>query len=138
MHARQRSKRHHAIRNDRPSRDTIRHIPGVSFRQGEDIGNDDSHLRGRSDWLGFATVTSQILASTDFSLAGAVARKKAGHDIGEALGLGHAGILIADSVEQALHAPTDILIDYTRHDAVKEHVLAALAQGVRVVIERLD
>ena len=30
--------------------------------------------------------------------------------------------------------PTDVLIDYTRHDAVKAHTLTALAQGVRVVI----
>jgi 4-hydroxy-tetrahydrodipicolinate reductase len=90
-------------------------------------------VAGATGWAG-AAVTRQILASTEFALTGAVARKEAGRDIGETLGLGHAGALILPSVEEALHAPADVLIDYTRHDAVKEHVLAALAQGARVVI----
>jgi 4-hydroxy-tetrahydrodipicolinate reductase len=90
-------------------------------------------VAGATGWAGSA-VTRQILASSEFALTGAVARKDAGRDIGEALGLAHAGILIAGSVEQALQAPADVFIDYTRHDAVKAHVLAALAQGARVVI----
>jgi 4-hydroxy-tetrahydrodipicolinate reductase len=90
-------------------------------------------VAGATGWAG-AAVTRQILASTELTLTGAVARKQAGSDIGEALGLSPAGVLIAGSVEEALRTPTDVLIDYTRHDAVKAHALAALAQGVRIVI----
>jgi 4-hydroxy-tetrahydrodipicolinate reductase len=90
-------------------------------------------VSGATGWAG-AAVTRQILASSDFALTGAVARRRAGRDIGEALGMAPAGVLIDGSVEEALRTPTDVLIDYTRHDAVKEHTLAALAQGVRVVI----
>lgn len=92
-------------------------------------------VAGATGWAG-AAVTRHILASTqpDFALAGAVARQRAGSDIGAALGLPPAGVRIAHTVEDALQAPTDVLIDYTRPDAVKAHVLAALALGVRVVV----
>ena len=92
-------------------------------------------VAGATGWAG-AAVTRHILASTDgdFTLAGAVARQQAGSDIGEALGLPPAGIRIARTVEDALQAPTDVLIDYTRPDAVKTYTLTALDRGVRVVV----
>ncbi len=90
-------------------------------------------VAGATGWAG-AAVTRQILASDDFTLTGAVARKQVESDIGEALGLAPAGVRIAGSVDGALQAPTDVLIEYTRHDTVKAHTLAALASGVRVVI----
>lgn len=92
-------------------------------------------VAGATGWAG-AAVTRHILAPTDgdFALAGAVARQQAGSDIGEALGLSPAGVRIARTVEDALQAPTDVLIDYTRPDAVKAHTLTALDRGVRVVV----
>ncbi len=90
-------------------------------------------VAGATGWTGSA-VTRQILVSTDVALAGAVARQHAGSDIGEALGLPPAGVVIAPTVQEALQASTDVLIDFTRPDAVKSHTLAALALGVRVVI----
>jgi 4-hydroxy-tetrahydrodipicolinate reductase len=92
-------------------------------------------VAGATGWTG-AAVTRHILtpADTEFALAGAVARRQARSDIGEALGLPPAGIPISRAVEEALQAPTDVLIDYTRPDAVKAHILAALARGVRVVV----
>jgi 4-hydroxy-tetrahydrodipicolinate reductase len=90
-------------------------------------------VAGATGWAG-AAVTRQIIASADFALTGAVARKEVGQDIGDALGLPPAGVPISSSTEEALRTPTDVLIDYTRHDAVKAHTLAALAHGVRVVI----
>jgi 4-hydroxy-tetrahydrodipicolinate reductase len=90
-------------------------------------------VAGATGWAG-AAVVRQILASSDFVLTGAVARQLAGGDIGEALGLPPAGVRIARTVGEALAAPTDVLIDYTRPDSVKAHTLAALDLGVRVVI----
>ena len=98
-------------------------------------------VAGATGWAG-AAITRHILSATkspepraaEFALAGAVARQKAGSDIGEVLGLQAAGIAIARGVEDALQLPTDVLIDYTRPDAVKAHTLIALERGVRVVI----
>jgi 4-hydroxy-tetrahydrodipicolinate reductase len=67
-------------------------------------------------------------------LASAVARQKAGSDIGEALGLAPIGVSITRTVDEALEMPTDVLIDYTRPGVVKAHTLTALERGVRVVI----
>ncbi len=41
---------------------------------------------------------------------------------------------IVATLEEALAASTDVLIDYTGPDVVKHHILAALDKGVRVVI----
>lgn len=95
-------------------------------------------VAGATGWAG-AAITRHILStpaspSSDFALAGAVARQKAGGDIGEALGLPPAGIHITRTVEDALQTPTDVLIDYTSPSAIKTHTLTALASGVRVVI----
>lgn len=90
-------------------------------------------VAGATGWAG-AAVTRHILTSAEFALSGSVARQRAGSDIGEALGLPPAGILISRTVEEALRTPTDVLTEYTRPDAVKAHTLTALAQGVRVVI----
>ena len=90
-------------------------------------------VAGATGWTGSAVVR-QILEAPEFELVGAVARKRAGEDIGAALGLADAGVHIVATVDEALSAPTDALIDFTRHDAVKAHALAAIERGVRVVI----
>jgi 4-hydroxy-tetrahydrodipicolinate reductase len=101
-------------------------------------------VAGATGWAGGA-VTRQVLtggtsaldsatANRDFALVGAVARKQASSDIGEVLGLPPSGIRVVSTVEEALQAPTDVLIDYTRPAVVKAHALTALEQGVRVVI----
>src|SRR5207248_2281416 len=55
-------------------------------------------------------------------------------DVGELLGLAANGLIVSASVEEALARPTDVLIDYTSPDSVKQRALDALARGVRVVI----
>ena len=92
-------------------------------------------VAGATGWTGSA-VTGGIIASAsgEFQLVGAVARREAGRDIGEVLGLGRANVKIAASLEEALAVPTDVLIDYTGPDVVKGHILTALDIGVRVVV----
>ncbi len=90
-------------------------------------------VAGATGWTGSA-VTRAIVASSEFQLVGAIARRLAGRDIGEALCQGRANVNIAASLEEALAAPTDVLIDYTGPDVVKNHILAALDKGVRVVV----
>lgn len=90
-------------------------------------------VAGATGWTGSA-VTAKLLETPEFQLVGAVARQKAGTDIGEILGKANVGIKVVASIEEALATPTDVLIDYTKPDVVKANVLYALDKGVRVVI----
>jgi 4-hydroxy-tetrahydrodipicolinate reductase len=90
-------------------------------------------VAGVSGWTGSA-VTRAILATNEFELAGAIARRHAGRDAGELLGLAPCGVIIATSLEQALARPVDVLVDFTTPETVKQRTLDALARGVRVVI----
>lgn len=90
-------------------------------------------VAGATGWSGRA-ITRKILESGEFELVGAIARQKAGQDIGEALGLGAKGIKIVGSLEEVLPASPQVLIDFTSHGSVKPRTLAALEHGVRVVI----
>jgi 4-hydroxy-tetrahydrodipicolinate reductase len=90
-------------------------------------------VAGATGWTGSA-VTGALLASSEFQLVGAIARRQTGRDIGEMLGQGRANVTIVSSLEEALAVPTDVLIDYTGPEVVKGHILAALDKGVRVVV----
>lgn len=79
-------------------------------------------------------VARAILASPEFSLTGAIARRSTGRDVGELLGLPAKGVLVAGTLEEALACPADVLVDFTAPDSVKQRTLEALARGVRVVI----
>ena len=90
-------------------------------------------VAGATGWVGRLLV-KRILESTDFSLSGAIAQTAAGQDIGTAIGRTPAGLTVSASLDEALSQPTDVLVDYTRPDTVKQRVLTALSRGVRVVI----
>ena len=90
-------------------------------------------LAGVSGWVGKALVAA-IQAAPDLELVAAVSRGAAGKDAGEVAGLGPLGVIISASIAEALKTPSDVLIDYTKPDAVKHHALTALAHGRHVVI----
>jgi len=90
-------------------------------------------VAGATGWTGRA-VAGAILASSDFQLVSAIARRQAGVDIGVALGREEVGVPIVASLDEALATPADVLIDYTGPDAVKARILAALDAGLRVVV----
>lgn len=90
-------------------------------------------VAGATGWAGSAVVRG-VLGADDMSLAGAVARRAAGHDIGEALGLPAVGIVTRATVAEAIAAGADVLVDYTRPDAIKANVLEAVGAGVAVVV----
>src|SRR5436305_9814430 len=90
-------------------------------------------VAGATGWTGRA-VTGALLGSSDFQLVGAIARGHVAVDIREALGQGRPHVTIVPTLEEALAVPTDVLIDYTAPEVVKEHILAALDKGVRVVV----
>jgi 4-hydroxy-tetrahydrodipicolinate reductase len=90
-------------------------------------------VAGATGWAG-SLITRRILGSNEFRLVGAIARRDAGRDVGEALGMPAAGVEIAASLEEALRTLPDVLIDYTHPDSVKARTLSALDRGVRVVV----
>jgi 4-hydroxy-tetrahydrodipicolinate reductase len=90
-------------------------------------------VAGATGWTGSA-VTRAILSSSEFELVGAIARRNAGRDAGELLGLSGNGVIVTPSVKEALTRPADVLVDFTAPDSVKQRTLEALARGVRVVI----
>src|SRR4051794_30965744 len=73
-------------------------------------------VAGVSGWTG-SEITRAILASTEFELAGAVARRHAGRDAGEVLGLPASGVVVAGTLGEALARPADVLVDYTSPDS---------------------
>jgi 4-hydroxy-tetrahydrodipicolinate reductase len=89
-------------------------------------------VAGVSGWTG-GEVTRAVLASGEFELTGAVARRSAGRDVGELLGLPARGVAVSGTLEEALARPADVLLDFTSPESVKPRVLDALSLGVRVV-----
>src|SRR5262245_32571783 len=90
-------------------------------------------VAGVSGWTGSA-VARAILSSGEFVLAGAIARRDAGRDVGEVLGLPATGVVVSGTLAEALARPADVLVDYTSPDSVKQRAMEALSRGVRVVI----
>src|SRR4051812_31872303 len=81
-----------------------------------------------------SAVARAVLASDEFELTGAIARRQAGRDAGELLGLPAKGVVVASSLKEALARPADVLVDFTSPDSVKQRTLEALSRSVRVVI----
>ncbi|WP_342360944.1 4-hydroxy-tetrahydrodipicolinate reductase [Terrarubrum flagellatum] len=90
-------------------------------------------LAGASGWVGRALIAA-IAQAPDLSLVAAVSRKAAGKDAGEVAGVSSLGVRVVATIGEALDAPSDVLIDYTKPDVVKHHALSAIGHGRHVVI----
>lgn len=92
-------------------------------------------IAGTTGWTG-SVVARHLLASEEFEVVGAIARRSAGRDLGEVLGVAANGVTIRHSLEEVLAdgSDVDVLVDYTDPISVKPRTLEALATGIRVVI----
>ncbi|HWK66653.1 MAG TPA: 4-hydroxy-tetrahydrodipicolinate reductase [Rhizobiaceae bacterium] len=90
-------------------------------------------VAGATGWVGKALVPA-ILAAEDLTLAGAVARSAAGEDIGTTLGVAPVGVRVVATLEEALGTPSDVVVDYTKPQAVKAHALTAIDRGRHFVV----
>lgn len=90
-------------------------------------------LVGATGWVGRDLVRA-IAAAPDLRLVAAVARRRVGEDAGEAAGGPPLGVRIAGTLAEALAAPSDVVVDYTKPGVVKGHVIAAIAAGRAVVV----
>ncbi|WP_368735379.1 NAD-dependent epimerase/dehydratase family protein, partial [Klebsiella aerogenes] len=77
---------------------------------------------GATGWVGRELVKA-VAAAGDLELAGAVARTAAGQDAGTAAGMAALGVRVAASLDEALAETSDVVVDYTKPEAVKGHAL---------------
>ena len=90
-------------------------------------------VAGITGWTGSA-VARAVIGSDDFELAAGIARKRAGEDIGTALGGAPLGVSVVPDLGAALRVPFDVLVDFTGPDSVKARTREALAAGRHVII----
>ena len=90
-------------------------------------------MAGATGWVGKALVPA-IQGQSDMQLVGAVARRAAGHDVGVATTGQPSGQTISATLADALMAPCDVVVDYTKPVAVRDHAMLAISRGCHVVI----
>ncbi len=90
-------------------------------------------VAGATGWTG-SVVIRHLLEDEEFEVVGAIARQKAGQTL-DVPSLGDP-VKIYSSLEELLAAGAKpaVLIDYTSHTSAKARTLAALEQGIRVVM----
>jgi len=89
-------------------------------------------VAGATGWTG-RPVAEAVLDADDLELRAAVSRSAAGRDLGLAWAGEHTGVPVFAQASEALDG-VDVLVDFTSHHAVRANVLAAIDQGVAVVI----
>lgn len=89
-------------------------------------------VAGVTGWTGRA-VAQAVLEAEDLRLASGVSRGAAGKDLGLAWDGDENGVLVFGTVSEALDG-VDVLVEFTSHEAVRDHVLEAIARGVAVVV----
>jgi 4-hydroxy-tetrahydrodipicolinate reductase len=90
-------------------------------------------VAGATGWVG-KPLCLAISQADDLALSGAVSRSHKGQTLKDVTGTPALDLTIRGSVAEALDGPTDVLVDYTKADAVKANVLTAIHKGVHVVI----
>src|SRR5829696_445073 len=90
-------------------------------------------VAGATGWVG-KPLCLAVAGAEDLRLVGAVSRAQKGRSLKEAVGGSAPDVTVSGSVAEALETPCDVLVDYTKADAVKGNVLAAIGRGVHVVV----
>lgn len=90
-------------------------------------------VAGATGWVG-KPLCLAVTQAEDMSLVGAVSRTYAGRPMRDVIGETGREVTVRESVDEALATPTDVLVDYTRADVARAHVMSAIRRGVHVVI----
>lgn len=90
-------------------------------------------VAGATGWAG-SELAKAIITAGEFDLVSAISRKKAGKNLTEALGLSGPEIPVFATIEEALIAPCDVLVEYTKPEAAMGHILSAIGKGVHVIV----
>jgi len=90
-------------------------------------------VAGATGWAGSALARG-IARADDLQLVGAVARQSAGRRLGEVLNEPRLDCPVHATAAEALAAPADVFVEYTKPDSAKGNIAAALAAGCHVVV----
>jgi 4-hydroxy-tetrahydrodipicolinate reductase len=90
-------------------------------------------LAGATGWVG-GDLARAIHAADDLQLSGAIARSTAGKKLGEVLNIPGLDLVIYATAQEALGAPCDVFVEFSKPDSAKTHVLQALAADAHVVV----
>lgn len=90
-------------------------------------------VAGATGWAG-SQLSRAISSTEDMELVAAISRSHAGKLLGDVIGVEGFNTPIFADVEEALKTQPDVLVEYTKPDVAKDHVLSALKSGANVVI----
>jgi 4-hydroxy-tetrahydrodipicolinate reductase len=90
-------------------------------------------VAGATGWAGSA-LSRGIFDAADMELVAAISRNNAGKMLGEAIGIQELTAPVFRIMEDALKTNPDVLVEYTKPDVAKDHILSALKSGAHVVV----
>ena len=90
-------------------------------------------LAGATGWAGSA-VARGIAQTEDITVTAGISRTHAGRDLGEVLGEPRLSCPIHATAAEALVRPCDVFFEFTKPEAARANVLAALEAGAHAVI----
>jgi 4-hydroxy-tetrahydrodipicolinate reductase len=90
-------------------------------------------VAGATGWAGSALARG-IARSDDLQVVGAVSRASAGRSLAEVLNEPKLDCPVHAAAAEALRAPADVFVEYTKPDSAKANIVAALAAGCHVVV----
>lgn len=91
-------------------------------------------VAGATGWAG-GELCKGIAQTEDLELVSAVSRQYAQQDLNKILELNTSKpIPIFANIETALQIPCDVLVEYTKPDVAKHHILHALGKNIKVIV----
>ena len=90
-------------------------------------------VAGATGWAG-SELSKGIFASDEMELVAAISRSNTGKALGDVIGVEGLDTPIYGTAEEALQSHPDVLVEYTKPEVAKSHILAALRSGANVVV----
>jgi 4-hydroxy-tetrahydrodipicolinate reductase len=90
-------------------------------------------LAGATGWAGSALARG-IGSATELELVGAVSRTHAGRSLSEVVDGPGLDVAVSADIGQALSSKPDVVVEYTKPDVAKSHILSAIDTGAHVVV----
>lgn len=90
-------------------------------------------IAGATGWVG-ADLSKAVHAAEDMQISGAIARGAAGRKLGDVLDIPGLEVEVSATAAEALAAPCDVFVEFSKPEPAKGHILHALAAGAHVVV----
>ena len=90
-------------------------------------------IAGATGWAG-SELARALSVTEDMELVAAISRSHAGKTLAEVIRSEGLSTPIYSTADEALKTHPDVFVEYTKPDAAKSHILAALTSGAHVVV----